>query len=43
MDALSRWPSGKGSLLAMGYFRAKLAQENLIKASGVPYTIVRAT
>ena len=27
----------------MGYFRAKLAQENLIKASGVPYTIVRAT
>jgi uncharacterized protein YbjT (DUF2867 family) len=27
----------------MGYFRAKLAQENLIKASGIPYTIVRAT
>ena len=26
-----------------GYFRAKVAQENLIKASGVPYTIVRAT
>ena len=26
-----------------GYFRAKLAQEKLIKASGVPYTIVRAT
>ncbi|MGG6312517.1 SDR family oxidoreductase [Paenibacillus macerans] len=25
------------------YFRAKLAQENLIRASGVPYTIVRAT
>ena len=26
-----------------GYFRAKVAQERLIKASGVPYTIVRAT
>jgi len=26
-----------------GYFRAKLAQEKLVGASGVPYTIVRAT
>jgi uncharacterized protein YbjT (DUF2867 family) len=26
-----------------GYFRAKMAQEKLIEASGVPYTIVRAT
>ncbi|MDR6294316.1 MULTISPECIES: SDR family oxidoreductase [Inquilinus] len=26
-----------------GYFQAKVAQERLIKASGVPYTIVRAT
>lgn len=26
-----------------GYFRAKLAQETLIKASALPYTIVRAT
>jgi uncharacterized protein YbjT (DUF2867 family) len=26
-----------------GYFRAKLAQEQLIAASGVPYTIVRST
>ena len=26
-----------------GYFRAKVAQEKLIKASGIPYTIVRAT
>jgi uncharacterized protein YbjT (DUF2867 family) len=26
-----------------GYFRAKLVQEKLIAASGVPYTIVRAT
>jgi uncharacterized protein YbjT (DUF2867 family) len=27
----------------IGYFRAKLAQEKLIEASGIPYTIVRAT
>jgi uncharacterized protein YbjT (DUF2867 family) len=33
--------SGAGSL--SGYFRAKLAQENLIRASGIPFTIVRAT
>src|SRR4030095_10109687 len=26
-----------------GYFRAKVAQERLIKASGIPYTILRAT
>src|SRR5215469_15697088 len=26
-----------------GYFRAKVAQENLITASGVPYTIIRST
>ena len=26
-----------------GYFRAKVAQEKLIQASGVPYTIIRAT
>jgi uncharacterized protein YbjT (DUF2867 family) len=26
-----------------GYLRAKLAQENLIKASGIPYTILQAT
>ena len=26
-----------------GYFRAKVAQENLIRASGVPYTIIRST
>jgi uncharacterized protein YbjT (DUF2867 family) len=29
--------------LGSGYFRAKLAQENLIKGSGIPYTIVRST
>ena len=34
---------GIDRLLASGYFRAKLAQEKLIKASSVPYTIVRAT
>src|SRR5256714_1239040 len=33
--------SGPGSL--SGYFRAKLTQENLIKASGIPFTIIRAT
>lgn len=33
--------SGAGSL--SGYFRAKQAQENLIKASGIPFTIVHAT
>ena len=26
-----------------GYFRAKVAQEKLIKASGTPYTIIRST
>jgi uncharacterized protein YbjT (DUF2867 family) len=34
---------GTERLLASGYFRAKLAQENLIKDSKIPYTIVRAT
>jgi uncharacterized protein YbjT (DUF2867 family) len=34
---------GTDRLLASGYFRAKLAQERLIKASPIPYTIVRAT
>jgi uncharacterized protein YbjT (DUF2867 family) len=34
---------GTDRLLASGYFRAKLAQENLVKASKIPYTIVRAT
>ena len=26
-----------------GYFRAKIAQEKLIEASGIPYTIIRST
>jgi uncharacterized protein YbjT (DUF2867 family) len=34
---------GTDRLLASGYFRAKMAQETLIKASPIPYTIVRAT
>src|ERR1043166_4263012 len=34
---------GTERLLASGYFRAKMAQEQLIKASQIPYTIVRAT
>lgn len=34
---------GTERLLAMGYFGAKLAQENLTKTSNIPYTIVRAT
>jgi uncharacterized protein YbjT (DUF2867 family) len=34
---------GTDRLLTSGYFRAKLAQENLIKGSRIPYTIVRAT
>jgi uncharacterized protein YbjT (DUF2867 family) len=34
---------GTDRLLASGYFRAKMAQENLIKASKMPYTIVHST
>src|ERR1700741_328384 len=34
---------GTDRLLASGYFREKMAQENLIRASKIPYTIVRAT
>jgi uncharacterized protein YbjT (DUF2867 family) len=34
---------GTERLLESGYFRAKMAQENLIKSSSIPYTIVRAT
>src|SRR5262252_7526441 len=34
---------GSERLLENGYFRAKIAQENLIKASSIPYSIVRAT
>jgi len=34
---------GADRLPASGYMRAKVAQENLIKAAGVPFTIVRST
>jgi uncharacterized protein YbjT (DUF2867 family)/nitrite reductase/ring-hydroxylating ferredoxin subunit len=34
---------GTGRLLQSGYFRAKFAQEKLVKDSSVPYTIVQAT
>jgi len=34
---------GTGRLLGSGYLRAKLAQEKLIKASSIPYSIVQAT
>ena len=34
---------GTERLLVSGYFRAKMAQEGLIKASKIPYTIARAT
>jgi uncharacterized protein YbjT (DUF2867 family) len=34
---------GTERLLASGYFRAKMAQETMIKPSKIPYTIVRAT
>jgi len=34
---------GTGRLQASGYFRAKQVQEDLIKTSGIPYSIVHAT
>jgi uncharacterized protein YbjT (DUF2867 family) len=34
---------GTELMLASGYFRAKQAQEEIIKASPIPYTLVRAT
>jgi uncharacterized protein YbjT (DUF2867 family) len=34
---------GSERMLEGGYFRAKIAQENLIKAASIPYSIVRAT
>jgi len=34
---------GTQRLQTSGYFRAKIAQENLIKESGLPYSIVHAT
>jgi uncharacterized protein YbjT (DUF2867 family) len=34
---------GTDRLVESGYFRGKIAQEKLIKASGIPYTIVHST
>jgi len=34
---------GTERLQGSGYFRGKMAQENLIKAGGIPYTIVQST
>jgi uncharacterized protein YbjT (DUF2867 family) len=34
---------GIDRLLESGYFRAKLAQEKLVKTAGIPYSIVRST
>jgi uncharacterized protein YbjT (DUF2867 family) len=34
---------GSDRMVESGYFRAKIAQENLIKGSSVPHSIVRAT
>jgi uncharacterized protein YbjT (DUF2867 family) len=34
---------GSDRMLESGYFRAKMAQENLIKGSSIPYSIIRAT
>jgi uncharacterized protein YbjT (DUF2867 family) len=34
---------GTERMLASGFFRAKMAQENLIKGSSIPYSIIRAT
>ena len=40
---MSRYPSSESTGRDNGYFRAKVAQEKLIVASGIPYTIIRST
>ena len=40
---MSRSPSSEPTGRDNGYFRAKVAQEKLIEASGIPYTIIRST
>src|SRR5262249_8202748 len=42
-ERLSRMRPSDPRNNAVGYFRAKLAQEELIKASSIPYSIVHAT
>lgn len=34
---------GTGKLSASGYFRGKIAQERMIRESGIPYTIIHST
>jgi uncharacterized protein YbjT (DUF2867 family) len=41
--ALSVVGTGRPAFAASGYIRAKMAQEALVRASGIPYTIVRST
>lgn len=41
--ALSVVGTGRPAFAASGYIRAKMAQERLIRAAGMPYTIVHAT
>ncbi|HEY2623551.1 MAG TPA: SDR family oxidoreductase [Dyella sp.] len=41
--ALSVVGTDRPALATSGYMRAKLAQEKLIRAAGIPYTIVRST
>jgi uncharacterized protein YbjT (DUF2867 family) len=39
---MSRFPSSGATGRPIGYFRAKVAQEKVIKTSGIPYTIIRS-
>jgi uncharacterized protein YbjT (DUF2867 family) len=41
--ALSVVGTGRTAFAASGYIRAKMAQEKLIRAAGIPYTIVHST
>jgi uncharacterized protein YbjT (DUF2867 family) len=41
--ALSVVGTGRPAFATSGYIRAKMAQEKLIRASGIPYTIVHST
>ena len=41
--ALSVVGTGRPAFAASGYIRAKMAQEKLIRAAGIPYTIVHST
>jgi uncharacterized protein YbjT (DUF2867 family) len=41
--ALSVVGTGRPALATSGYIRAKMAQEKLIRAAGIPYTIIHST